>query len=134
MNDYRDQYNEESARVAQQAVKPQPQVGEAAPAAAPRRRRSEVYQQAPAVQQAPAAQQPPMEETRALPRREAPAPAVYQAYQQPRQETFTQRMAAPQENAGTFYTRPQQQTAQMPAFSSQSANAGYVPDDMEVAE
>jgi len=90
LNDYRDQYNEESARVAQQAVKPQPQVGEAAPAAAPRRRRSEVYQQAPAVQQAPAAQQPPMEETRALPRREAPAPAVYQAYQQPRQETLYQ--------------------------------------------
>lgn len=72
------------------------------------------------------------------------APEAYQApqqqpqqpyaYAQPRQDGFTQRMAAPQENAGAFYARPQQQPAQMPAFSSQSANSGYVPDDMEVAE
>ena len=58
-----------------------------------------------------------------------------QGYQQPRQQgEFTQRTAAPQENPGAFYARPQQQAAQMPAFASQSANAGYVPDDMEVAE
>ncbi len=56
-------------------------------------------------------------------------------YQQPRQQAeFTQRTAAPQENPGAFYARPQQQEAPMPPFSSQSANAGYVPDDMEVAE
>ena len=54
---------------------------------------------------------------------------------QPPQSAFTQRTAAPEENTGSFYARPQQmQAPQMPAFSSQSANTGYVPDDMEVAE
>lgn len=57
------------------------------------------------------------------------------AYQQPRaQGEFTQRMAAPQENTGSFYARQQQQPVSMPAFSSPMSNAGYVPDDMEAAE
>ncbi len=86
-------------------------------------------------QQAEFAQQPQMQSPYA-PQEPyaAPQQPQYAAYQQPRQDGFTQRMAAPQENAGAFYARPQQQPAQMPAFSSQSANSGYVPDEMEVAE
>lgn len=113
--------------------------------AAPRAQRPGYSQQAPQMnapqrpvyspqQQAEFAQQPlapayPQQENYAAPQQ---GYAPYQ--QQPQQGGFTQRMAAPQENAGAFYARPQQQPAQMPAFASQSANAGYVPDDMEVAE
>ena len=85
-----------------------------------------VYQQPqqPVYQPQASAYQPP--------RQEAYQPQAENAYQQ---NAFTQRTAAPQENTAAFYARPQQvQAPQMPAFSSQSANSGYVPDDMEVAE
>lgn len=92
-----------------------------------------VYQpQAPVYQQP---QQPVYQPQAAVyqqPRQEVYQPQAENAYQQ---NAFTQRTAAPQENVGAFYTRPQQvQAPQMPAFSSQSANSGYVPDDVEVAE
>lgn len=85
--------------------------------------------------QASAYQQPvyqPQAAAYQQPRQEAYQPQAENAYQQ---NAFTQRTAAPQENTGAFYARPQQvQAPQMPAFASQSANSGYVPDDMEVAE
>ncbi|MBQ9943585.1 MAG: cell division protein SepF [Clostridia bacterium] len=93
--------------------------------------------QQPAYQPQAAYQQPqqPVYQPQAAyqhPRQEAYQPQAENAYQQ---NAFTQRTAAPQENNAAFYARPQQvQAPQMPAFSSQSANSGYVPDDMEVAE
>lgn len=81
------------------------------------------YQPQTAYQPQPAYQQP---------RQDAYQPQAESLYQQ---NAFTQRTAAPQENTAAFYARPQQvQAPQMPAFASQSANSGYVPDDMEVAE
>ena len=75
---------------------------------------------------------PPMQANYYQPQQAAPQQP---AYQQPRaQGEFTQRMAAPQENTGSFYARQQQQPVSMPAFSSPMSNAGYVPDDMEAAE
>lgn len=109
-------------------------------------------QQQPAYQPQTAYQQPQQPAYQPQAAYQQPQQPVYQpqaaAYQQPRQDAyqpqaeslyqqnaFTQRTAAPQENTAAFYARPQQvQAPQMPAFASQSANSGYVPDDMEVAE
>ncbi len=56
------------------------------------------------------------------------------SYQPRQQGEFTQRTAVPQEQTGDFYARPRQQAVQMPGFASQNTNAGYVPDDVDVAE
>lgn len=95
-------------------------------------------QAAPAYQPQPRPQYQPLGYEQ-QPRQAAYDPQPQNAWQPPQQQRqqdgFTQRTAAPQENPGAFYARPQQsQPVQMPSFSSQSANAGYVPDDMEAAE
>ena len=123
---YADQLINQMNTAAPKPQRPMYQPGQRAGYAGQMPYQQPVYQQP--VQQA---QQPAY-----APRQEAyqqPQANPYQ--QQPQQSVFTQRTAAPQENTGAFYARPQQQQApQMPAFSSQSANAGYAPDELEVAE
>lgn len=93
------------------------------------------YQSQPRPQYQPSWEQQPMN-AQQQPAYEAQPHNAWQPPQQAQQpDGFTQRTAAPQEDPGVFYARPQQnQPAQMPAFYSQSANTGYVPDDVEVAE
>ena len=93
------------------------------------------YQSQPRPQYQPSWEQQPMN-VQQQPAYEAQPQNAWQPPQQAQQpDGFTRRTAAPQEDPGVFYARPQQnQPAQMPAFYSQSANTGYVPDDVEVAE
>lgn len=100
----------------------------------PQQPRPQYQPQQPRPQYQPGFEQQPVNAQQ--PAYEAQPQNAWQPPLQNRQpDGFTQRTAAPEEDLGAFYARPQQnQPVQMPAFYSQSANAGYVPDDMEVAE
>lgn len=57
------------------------------------------------------------------------------AYQQPTdQQGFTQRAPAQDVQSGAFYPRQPMPAPQSPSFSAQAGNAGYVPDQAEMAE